>query len=361
MTDDLADLLRLDRALDDLATGAGSGDLAGAGGQPAGTEPTGAQTDGVPTRELGGEPAMGPGGEPTVKLNGHRPPRAARRAGSAPGGQGPGERQERSAAVDTLVATAAELRAAVPAPSPEATARGRAAFLASSAVVNASQRRGRRRSLLLRAMALAAALLLVGIPGALARQALPGSPLFPVREAAQDARVALTSSPVSKARILLDDAERLRDEAVRSTAGQRDGCIRTGRAETEEALAKLGGVSGAAAERQWVRAQDLLDDFRDLAEGKLPGQDHSGPGGGDDRSGHRGSDDPGGDRHGGSGSGTSGSGGDDSGGQRSGSGGSGSGSTSDGGSGSGGSGSGSTSGSGSGSGDDGSGKGGGDG
>jgi hypothetical protein len=284
MTDDLVDLLELDRALDDL------------------------------------------------ELNGHGPARAARRAEAVPEGQEPSQRQERSAAVDALVATAAELRAAVPAPSPGATARGRAAFLASAALVIASQPRASRRSRLLRATALAAALLLVGIPGALARQALPGSPLFPVREVAQDARVALTSSPVSKARILLDDAERLRDEAVKSTAGQRDGCIETGRAETEEALAKLGGVEGAAAARQWVRAQELLDDFRDLAEGKLPGQDHSGPGGGGDRSGRRGSDDPGGDRHGGSGSGTSGSGGDDSGGQGSGDSTSGgSGSTSDGG------------------------------
>jgi hypothetical protein len=296
MSDDLADLHRLDRALDDLING-----------------------------------------RPAVELNGHRPAQPPARQPE------PDQDQDGSPPVDALVATAAGLRAAVAAPSPEAAARGREAFLASADAVAGSRRGGRRRKLLLRATGLAAALLLVGIPGALARQALPGSPLYPVREATQDARVALTPSPVSKARILLGDAERLRAEAVRSQS-RRDDCIRAGRAEVNEALAKLRGLTSAAALRQWVRAQGLLDDFRDLAEGKLPG-DHGGRGGGvQDHSGKGGgSDDRGGDRHGGSGSSGSGSGsGDDSGGS-----GSGSGSGSSGGSGSGDSGSGSGSGSGS--------------
>jgi hypothetical protein len=333
MSDDLADLRRLDRALDELAVEA--------------AEP--------PTREP--EAAADRDGTPTVELNGHRPARPEAGRPAEPDGQ-----QGGSPSVEDLLATAAGLSAAVPAPSPEAAAAGREAFLASADAFIGSRRHRRRRKLLLRATALAAALLLVGIPGALARQALPGSPLYPVREATQDARLALTSSPVSKARILLDDAERLRDEAIR-TKSSRDRCIRAGQAEVNQALDELRGLTGAAAERQWIRAQSLLDDFRDLAEGKLPGQDHSGPGrgGGDDRSGSGGGDDSGGDSHGGSGSSGSGS---------SGSGSSGSGSSGDSGSGDSGSqsgsgsigddsGSGSVSGSGSGSGssDDGSGSG----
>jgi hypothetical protein len=197
---------------------------------------------------------------------------------------------------------------------------------------------------LVRAAALAAALLLVGIPGALARQALPGSPLYRVHQATQDARLALTSSPVGRARILLDEAERMRDEAVRNAA-ERDRCVRVGRDDANQALATLQGVGGAAAQRQVARANALLHDFHDLAEGKLPGEDRGGSRRGDDHSGRGG-----GDRHGGSGSSGSGSGSSGSG-----SGGSGSGSGSTSGGGGSGSGGGDSSGSGGGSGSSGSG------
>jgi hypothetical protein len=341
MTDDLADLHRLDRALDELNASQGTGPLGRARPRDAehGPEPSGSRPEGEPTVELDTTPSPDQhgastqelGGSAPVNLNGHRPTAPA--SGAAAGG-------DDLQLVDALAATAAELRASVPAPRPEAAARGREAFLASADRLIAAQASRRRRRMLVRAAALAAALLLVGIPGALARQALPGSPLYPVHQATQDARLALTSSPVSKARILLDEAERMRDEAVRSSS-ERDRCVRVGRDDANQALATLQGVGGAAAQQQVARANALLHDFHDLAEGKLPGEDRGGSGGGDDHSGKGSGDDSGGDRHGGSGSSGSGSGGgDDHSGSGSGSGGSGSGSGSSG-SGSGGSGSGS--------------------
>ncbi|HEX8931130.1 MAG TPA: hypothetical protein VGA45_19630, partial [Actinomycetota bacterium] len=347
MTDDLADLHRLDRALDELNASQGNGPLGRARPRDAehDPEPSGSGSEGEPTVELDTTPSPDQHGAPTqeldgsapVSLNGHRP--AAPATGAAAG--------DDLQLVDALAATAAELRASVPAPRPEAAARGREAFLASTDRFIAAPAGRRRRRMLLRAAALAAALLLVGIPGALARQALPGSPLYRVHQATQDARLALTSSPVSRARILLDEAERMRDEAV-SSASERDRCVRVGRDDANQALATLQGVGGAAAQRQVARANALLHDFHDLAEGKLPGEDHGGSGRGDDHSG-RGGDDSGGDRHGGSGSSGSGSGGGDdhsgsgSSGSGSGSGGSGSGSGSGSSSTSGGSGSGSSS------------------
>ena len=354
MTDDLADLHRLDRALDELNASQGNGPLGRARPRDAehGPEPSGSRPEGEPTVELDTTPSPDQHGVPTrelngsapVSLNGHRP--TAPTTGETAG-------DDDLQLVDALVATAAELRASVPAPRPEAAARGREAFLAGTDRFIAAQAGRRRRRVVVRAAALAAALLLVGIPGALARQALPGNPLYRVHQATQDARLAFTSSPVSRARILLDEAERMRDEAVRS-ASERDRCMRVGRNDANQALATLQGVGGAAAQRQVARANALLHDFHDLAEGKLPGEDRGGSGGPDDRSGRGGGDDSGGDRHGGSGSSGSGSGGGD---DHSGSGssGSGSGSTSDGsgsgssgsdGSGSSGSGSGSTFGSG---------------
>jgi Domain of unknown function (DUF5667) len=356
MTDDLADLHRLDRALDELNASQGTGPFDRARPRDAehGPEPSGSRPDGEPTVELDTTPSPDQHGAPTqelngpapVSLNGHRPTAPA--TGAAAGDDDP-------QLVDALAATAAELRASVPAPRPETAARGREAFLASTDRFIAAQAGRRRRRLLVRAAALAAALLLVGIPGALARQALPGSPLYPVHQATQDVRLALTSDPVSRARILLDEAERMRGKAVGS-GPERDRCVRVGRDDANQALATLQGVSGAAAQQQVARANALLHDFHDLAEGKLPGEDHGSSGGRDDHSGRGGGDDSGGDRHGGSGSSGSGSGGGD---DHSGSGSSGSGSGSSGsGSGSGGSGSGSgSSGSGSGSGSSGSGSG----
>jgi uncharacterized membrane protein YgcG len=343
MTDDLADLHRLDRALDELNASEGNRPAAGPS-EPVpprdaehGPERSRSRPEGEPTVELDTTPSADQNGVPTqelsapVAMNGHRPR-------PAPPPDEPADDDDDVELAGALTATAAALRASVPASPPEAGARGREAFLASADRLAASQAGRRRRRVLVRAAALAAALLLVGIPAALARQALPGSPLYPVHQVTQDARVAFAGDPVDKAKILLDEAERMRDEAVRG-GSDRDRCINVGRDDANQALDKLRGVSGAAAAAQVARANQLLHDFHDLAEGKLPGDDHSGPGrGGDDRSGPGG----GGDDRGGSGSGGSGSGGggDDGGGSSHG----GSGSGSDG-SGSGGGGSGSGSGS----------------
>jgi hypothetical protein len=347
MTDDLADLHRLDRALDEL-NASQSNRPAAEPSEPAqprdaehGPEPSGSRPEGEPTVELDTTPFPDQNGVPTQELNGSAPAamNGHRPRPASPPEEAAGDDDDDLELTGALVATAAALRSSVPAPRPEAAARGREAFLASADRLAASKLGRRRRRVLVRAAALAAALLLVGIPGALARQALPGSPLYPVHEVTQDARLAFAGSPVDKARILLDEAERMRDQAVRG-GGDRDRCIRVGSDDANQALDKLRGVPGAAAAAQVARANQLLHDFHDLAEGKLPGDDHSGPG--------RGAD----DRHGGSGSGSGGSGssggsgggGDDGGGSsHGGSGSSGSGSG-DGGSGGGGSGSGSGSG-----------------
>jgi uncharacterized membrane protein YgcG len=347
MTDDLADLHRLDRALDELNASQGKGPLGRARPRDAehGPEPSGSRPEGEPTVELDTTPSPDQHGAPTQELNGSTPVSLNGHRPTAPATGGAADDDDLQL-VDALVATAAELHASVPAPRPEAAARGREAFLASTDRFIAARAGRRRRRVLVRAAALAAALLLVGIPGALARQALPGSPLYPIHQATQDAKLAFTFSPVGKARMLLDEAERMRDEAVRS-ASERDRCVRVGRDDANQALATLRGVGGAAAQQQVARANALLHDFHDLAEGKLPGEDHGGSGGGDDHSGRGGGGgDSGGDRHGGSGSSGSGSGGgDDHSGSRSSGSGSGSSGSGSGGSGSGGSGSGSGSGS----------------
>jgi hypothetical protein len=245
VSDDLAVLLRLDRELDDLAgaTAARHGHPPSGGGWPAGAG------DDFGDPELAGELA--------------------------------GE----------LAATAVRLRDSVPDAAPGTAARGREAFLeAADALARSERRRGRRR-LLIQAGVLAAALLLIAVQGALARQALPGSPLYPVREAAQGARLALASSPVDKARQLLDQASGMRAAAVAYRSG-RDDCISTGTAKVQDALRRLRGVPGDAAAVQRSRADDLLDDFRDLAEGRAP-DGHGGRSPGDNRGG-RGSDDRGG-------------------------------------------------------------------
>jgi hypothetical protein len=385
MNDDLAALLRLDRALDDLAQEAageegeaageegeaageegeaagGAGEAGGGAGEAAGPAPEAAAkarniAEDAPTVDFGGaersEAGVGgagpsevpdgeangdrgaaaadldtarltrPWGEPTLELdtnglsrlhgttaggvNGHGRPTGER---TNPWTDGFGDEE----LVDELVATAVRLRDSVPTPAPDAKARGRDAFLAAvDDLARSETPGGRRRRRLIQAAVMAAALLLIAVPGALARQALPGSPLYGVREAAQSARLALTSNPVDKARQLLNQATGMRDAAI-ADRSERGDCVREGTAKVQEALARLQGVSGGAATVQRDRADDLLDDFRDLAEGKLPG-DHAGRGSGDDHGG-RGSGDHGGsgsDRSSGSGDSTSGGSGKSSG------------------------------------------------
>jgi hypothetical protein len=230
MSDDLHALLRLDRALDELAGGAS------------------------PTADRAGEAAA-------------------------------------------LAALAAELRAAVPAPPPAAAARGRAALLASAATTPIGARRRRRFA---RARVLAAALALaVAVPAALSGRALPGTPLWPVRQVGQQVRLGLTADPVAQAHLRLNTAAMLLD-AARDDGGYRRGLAAGCREQVRAALAELGGRSGPAVAAERARAEDLLADLDSLEERPTGGDDEGGgpgPGHDDDRSG------PGGRGSGGSGDG----------------------------------------------------------
>ena len=257
-----------------------------------------------------------------------------------------------------LAAVAAGLRAAVPAPPPGAAERGRAAFLASAAELQGTPATAelpppsaapvrRRRRLPARVLALAAALVVLAAVPAVARQARPGSALWPVRQVGQQLRVSLADDPARRAHLRLNTAEEYL--AAGAGAGERRRKAMADRAEdlVEEVLDQLEDVSGARAGVERARAERLLLAVRALEHQDDPGGGSgSGPGSGSgsgDQSGSGG----GGGSGGGSGKGSSGGsgpgGGDDGGGSGSkgGSSGSGSGSGSSGSSGSGTSGSGS--------------------
>ena len=253
-----------------------------------------------------------------------------------------------------LAALAAELREAVPAPPPGAADRGRAAFLTQAAVApdrpgagepaagrSASarerRRRGRpgavwRRSLPVRVAALAAALVvLVAVPAAVARQARPGTALWPLRQVGQQVRLGLADDPVRQAHLRLNTAGAYL--AAGSGAGEerREDMADRARDEIRAALDALDDVTGSRAEAERARAERLMadvealerqrdpDDSSGQGPGPDPGPERSGPGGGEDRSGSGGGEDRSGS---GGDDGSSGSGG---GGSGSGSGGSGSG------------------------------------
>jgi hypothetical protein len=225
-----------------------------------------------------------------------------------------------------LAALAADLRVAVPAPPPEAAERGRAAFLAAAA--GGGQPRGRvwRRSLPLRLAAVAAALVvLVALPAA-ARQADPGTALWPVRSVGQQVRDRLAGDPVDRATLRLNIAE----EYVKAGAGageeRREEMADAAEEKIEDAIEALKDVSGpqVAAVRsraialearveQLERQKDADDRSGSGGETEPADDDRSGPGGGDDRSGSDDETEPGDDRSGPGG-------GDDDGGSGSGSG-----------------------------------------
>ena len=219
-----------------------------------------------------------------------------------------------------LAAVAAGLRAAVPAPPPGAAERGRAAFLARAAELqgrpataelpppSAAPAR-RRRRLPARVLALAAALVVLAAVPALARQARPGSALWPVRQVGQQLRVNLADDPARRAHLRLNIAEEYL--AAGAGAGERRRKAMADRAENlvEEVLDQLEDVSGARAGVERARAERLLLAVRALEHqddpggGSGPGSgsgDQSGGGGGKGSSGGSGPD--GGDDGGGSGS-----------------------------------------------------------
>ena len=221
-----------------------------------------------------------------------------------------------------LAAVAAELRAAVPAP-PGAAERGRAAFLAGAAELQgtpatvelpSSAAPARRRRLPVRVLALAAALVVLAAVPAVARQARPGSALWPVRQVGQQLRVSLADDPARRAHLRLNTAEEYL--AAGAGAGERRRKAMADRAEdlVEEVLDQLEDVTGARAGVELARAERLLLAVHALEHQDDPGGG-PGPGSGSgDQSGGGG----GGGSGGGSGKGSSGGsgpgGGDDGGG-----------------------------------------------
>ena len=217
-----------------------------------------------------------------------------------------------------LAALAAELRESVPQPPSGAAERGREAFLARAG----GRARGRtwRRSLPLRLAAVAAALVVVVALPAAARQARPGTTLWPVREIGQGVRDRLADGPVDRARLRLGVAESYLAAGRGAGEERRKDMADQAEERIKHALDVLDDVAGPEAEAQRARARRLLAQVDALEHQKDPG-DRSGPGsgsgsGGGSESGSGSGSGPGS----GSGSGTSGSGSGSSGSRRSGSG-----------------------------------------
>jgi uncharacterized membrane protein YgcG len=206
---------------------------------------------------------------------------------------------ERAGAETAALATlAAELHDSVPPPPSGAAERGREAFLARAA---AGRARGStwRRSLPLRLAAVAAALVVVVALPAAARQARPGTALWPVREVGQGVRDRLADGPVDRARLRLGVAESYLAAGRGAGEERRKDMADQAEEKVKDALDVLDDVAGPEAEAQRARARRLLAQVDALEHQKDPG-DRSGPGSGSGG----GSSGPGG---GGSGSGSSGS------------------------------------------------------
>lgn len=221
--------------------------------------------------------------------------------------------------IATLAAVAAELGESVPPPPSGAAERGREAFLARA---GAGRARGRtwRRSLPLRLAAVAAALVVVVALPAAARQARPGTALWPVREIGQGVRDRLADGPVDRARLRLGVAESYLAAGRGAGEERRKDMADQAEEQIKDGLDVLDDVAGPEAEAQRARARQLLAQVDALEHQKDPG-DRSGPGSGSGGGssgpgggGSGGGDDPSGDdrsgRGGGDdgGSGTSGSG-----------------------------------------------------
>ncbi len=231
----------------------------------------------------------------------------------------------------TLATLAAELRAAAPAPPPGAAERGRAAFLATAGGRKARSA-SRRRSLPLRLAGLAAALVVIVALPAAARQAEPGTTLWPVREVGQQVRDRLANDPVRRANLRLNTAADYIEAGTGAGEERREDMADAAEEKIKDALDVLKDLSGpevAAVRARAIKLEarvEALERQKDPGDrsgsggGTEPGDDNSGPGGGgDDRSG--GDDDKSGDDNSGPGGG-----GDDDGGSGSGKGSSGSGS-----------------------------------
>jgi polyhydroxyalkanoate synthesis regulator phasin len=197
-----------------------------------------------------------------------------------------------------LATLATELRAAVPPPPPGAAERGREAFLARA---GGGRARGTawRRSLPLRLAAVAAALVVVVALPAAARQARPGTALWPVREAAQQVRDRLADDPVERARLRLDVAESYLAAGRGAGEERRKDMADHAEDKIEDALDVLDDVAGPEAAAQRARAQqlrlqvDALEHQQDPDDGSGSGSEseNSGSGGGSGSGSSSGSDD----------------------------------------------------------------------
>jgi len=184
-----------------------------------------------------------------------------------------------------LAALATELRAAVPPPPAGAAERGQAAFLAPAAsgraalVATAAGRRARGRSLPLRMAAVAAALVvLVALP-ATARQARPGTTLWPVRQVGQQVRDRLADDPVGRAHLRLNTAESYLAAGAGAGEDRRKDMADRAEEKIEDALDVLDGVAGPEAAAERARAQQLLPQVDALEHQEDP-EDRSGSGSG---------------------------------------------------------------------------------
>jgi uncharacterized membrane protein YgcG len=166
--------------------------------------------------------------------------------------------------------------------------------------------------------AVAAALVVVVALPAAARQARPGTTLWPVREIGQGVRDRLADGPVDRARLRLGVAESYLAAGRGAGEERRKDMADQAEERIKHALDVLDDGAGPEAEAQRARARRLLAQVDALEHQKDPG-DRSGPGsgsgiGGGAESGSGSGSGPGS----GSGSGTSGSGSGSSGSRRSG-------------------------------------------
>ena len=189
----------------------------------------------------------------------------------AAGRDAPAERAGGEAAA--LATLAAELREAVPDPLPGAAgAAGRRSW------PPADRARWRRRSLPVRLVAVAAALVvLVALPAA-ARQARPGEALWPVRELGQAARDRLADDPVHRAHPAQHRGHLHPGREGRRRGGREDMADQA-EERIEAALEALEGVAGPSAAAERARASLLLLQVEAL-EHQKDADDRSGSGSG---------------------------------------------------------------------------------
>ncbi|HTE69966.1 MAG TPA: hypothetical protein VK942_14595 [Actinomycetes bacterium] len=193
-----------------------------------------------------------------------------------------------------LAAFAAELQAAVPAPPAAVAEHGRAAFLARAGVASRAGPSGQgfggraaldrvgvagrwRRWLPVRVMALAAALVLLAAVPAVARQARPGTALWPLRHAGQQVRLALADDPVQRARLRLNTAQSFIAAGAGAGEERREDLADQARDEVRAALEVIGDLAGPRAAAERSRAERLLADLEALEDNP---DDRSGPGSG---------------------------------------------------------------------------------